>query len=99
MPDTRQACREYPFDGHRCQNGSVTRYRVFVTLKAGLLDTQGRAVGDALRSLGFDAVKDVRMGKMIEIEAEGADKSQVESMCQKLLANPVIEEYTIEALN
>lgn len=77
----------------------MSRYRVLVTLKKSLLDTQGRAVGDALRSLGFESLKDVRVGKLVEIEAEGANKDLIESMCKRLLANPVIEDYTIEVVS
>ncbi len=74
--------------------------KVHVTLKNGVLDPQGKAVGHALEALGFDGVGDVRQGKYIEIDladtdADGA-KARVEDMCQKLLANTVIENYAIE---
>jgi len=74
--------------------------RVHVTLKSGVLDPQGTAIGHALHSLGFSGVHDVRQGKVIELELEESDpkkaRATVESMCNKLLANPVIENYTIE---
>ncbi|HWB49612.1 MAG TPA: phosphoribosylformylglycinamidine synthase subunit PurS [Stellaceae bacterium] len=74
--------------------------RVHVSLKAGVLDPQGKAIGNALASLGFTGVGEVRQGKLIEIELDGADKAaaraKVEKMCQELLANPVIENYAIE---
>jgi phosphoribosylformylglycinamidine synthase subunit PurS len=76
------------------------RARVHVTLKRGVLDPQGQAIAHALRGLGFDSVGEVRQGKFIEIELEGATpaaaKQQVEAMCQKLLANPVIENYAVD---
>ena len=74
--------------------------RVHVTLKPGVLDPQGTAIGHALNSLGFTGVGDVRQGKVIELELAETDaakaRSEVEAMCGKLLANPVIENYTIE---
>ena len=74
--------------------------KVYITLKPGLLDAQGKTVKNALDALGFKGVKDVQMGKYIEIElnhgsAESA-KREVERMCKKLLANPVVERYRIE---
>ena len=74
--------------------------RVTVTLKNGVLDPQGKAIQHSLAGLGFDGVEDVRQGKFIEIELAGADPSGAESrvaeMCEKLLANTVIENYEIE---
>ena len=72
--------------------------KVYVTLKAGLLDAQGKTVKGALESLGFKSVKDVRIGKYIEIDLNGAKsgKKDVERMCEKLLANPIIENYKVE---
>jgi phosphoribosylformylglycinamidine synthase len=74
--------------------------RVHVTLKPGVLDPQGTAIGHALNSLGFTGVGDVRQGKVIELELAETDRAkaraEVEAMCGKLLANPVIENYTIE---
>lgn len=73
---------------------------VHVTLKNGVLDPQGKAIGHALEALGFDGVDDVRQGKFIEIELAETDvksaQQQVEAMCEKLLANTVIENYSIE---
>lgn len=74
--------------------------RVYITLKPGLLDAQGKTVKSALDALGFKSVKDVRMGKYVELELNGAKaataKADVERMCKKLLANPIIETYRIE---
>ncbi|BBO23031.1 MAG: phosphoribosylformylglycinamidine synthase subunit PurS [Fimbriimonadaceae bacterium] len=70
--------------------------RVFVTLKPSLLDSAGRTVADALQKLGFDEVQGVRMGKLIVLNLDRFEESQVRSMCEKLLANPVIEDYRFE---
>ena len=67
--------------------------RVLVRPKAGILDPQGVAVERALPSLGFDGVSNVHVGRLIELDV--ADASQVDAMCQKLLANPLIEDYEI----
>ncbi len=73
---------------------------VNVFLKPGVLDSQGKAVHHALDSLHFDTVKDVRIGKQIVLQLEQSDKEKakadVEKMCEELLANIVIENYTIE---
>ncbi len=70
-----------------------------VTLKNGVLDPQGKAIEGALGSLGFSGVGQVRQGKVFDLELEGADKAKAEAdlkaMCEKLLANTVIENYTI----
>lgn len=71
--------------------------RVYVTLKTGVLDPQGKAIHHALESLGFSGVNDVRQGKFIELElADGTDAATIDAMCRKLLANTVIENYRIE---
>lgn len=74
--------------------------RVFVTLKNGVLDPQGKAIGRALGNLGFAGVGSVRQGKLLEIELEETDeakaKAALKDMCEKLLANTVIEKYDIE---
>jgi phosphoribosylformylglycinamidine synthase len=74
--------------------------RVFVTLKDGVLDPQGKAIGHALHNLGFSAVGEVRQGKVIEIELGERDsaraRARVKEMCERLLANTVIEKYEIE---
>ena len=73
--------------------------RVHVMLKNGVLDPQGEAVRHALGSLGFDGVEAVRQGKVIELDlADGTPQDQIGEMCEKLLANTVIESYTIEVL-
>ncbi len=71
--------------------------RVYVTLKNGVLDPQGKAIHHALEGLGFDGVNDVRAGKLIELDlADGIDDAAIEDMCRKLLANTVIENFRIE---
>ena len=74
--------------------------RVFVTLKNGVLDPQGKAIGHALNNLGFDAVGEVRQGKVIDLELADKDESRarasLKEMCEKLLANTIIEKYEIE---
>ena len=73
--------------------------RVFVTLKPGVLDPQGKAIHHALEGLGFSGVQDVRAGKLIELElADGTSDTAIEDMCRKLLANTVIENFRIERL-
>lgn len=71
---------------------------VKVSLKKTVLDPQGKTVKSALSSMGFDSVDDVRMGKLIELNIKGSDRKKVEEdlnvMCRKLLANPIIEEYS-----
>ncbi|MEP1518980.1 phosphoribosylformylglycinamidine synthase subunit PurS [Ascidiaceihabitans sp.] len=71
--------------------------RVHVMLKNGVLDPQGEAVRHALGAMGFDGVEGVRQGKVIELDlADGATEAQVNDMCEKLLANTVIESYSVE---
>ncbi|OGX29169.1 MAG: phosphoribosylformylglycinamidine synthase [Omnitrophica WOR_2 bacterium RIFCSPHIGHO2_02_FULL_67_20] len=75
------------------------RAHVYVTLKPGLLDAQGKTIKSALESLGFKGVKEVRVGKYLELDLNHggtkAAKRDVARMCQKLLANPVVETYQI----
>lgn len=74
--------------------------RVYVTLKGGVLDPQGKAIHNALGSLGFTGVNDVRAGKLIELDHEdGVSDADLEAMCKKLLANTVIENFRIERGN
>ena len=77
----------------------MIKARVTVTLKNGVLDPQGKAIVGALGSLGFDGVNSVRQGKVFDIELNGSDKTKAEAelknMCEKLLANTVIEDYSI----
>ncbi|MPY74274.1 MAG: phosphoribosylformylglycinamidine synthase subunit PurS [Alphaproteobacteria bacterium] len=74
--------------------------RVHITLKSGVLDPQGKAIGHALEALGFEGVNEVRQGKVIEIDLVEEDPAkalrQLEEMCRKLLANTVIENYVID---
>jgi phosphoribosylformylglycinamidine synthase len=75
------------------------KVRVIVSLKPGVLDPQGRAVHHALEGLGFAGIKDVRVGRMIELDvADGTGDEALREMCEKLLANMVIENYRIEKL-
>ncbi|WP_299147869.1 phosphoribosylformylglycinamidine synthase subunit PurS [uncultured Tateyamaria sp.] len=70
---------------------------VHVMLKTGVLDPQGEAVRHALGALGFDGVNGVRQGKVIELDlAEGTSEADVEAMCERLLANTVIESYRVD---
>ena len=77
--------------------------RVHVMLKTGVLDPQGEAVRHALGALGFDGVEAVRQGKVIELDLTETDRAraeeQVRAMCEKLLANTVIERYAVELLD
>jgi phosphoribosylformylglycinamidine synthase subunit PurS len=78
----------------------VIKARVTVTLKNGVLDPQGKAIEGALGTLGFSGVGHVRQGKVFDLELQTTDRTQAESdlkaMCEKLLANTVIENYTVE---
>ena len=77
----------------------MIKARVTVTLKNGVLDPQGKAIEGALGALGFDGVHQVRQGKGFDLELEGTDKNKAEAdlkaMCEKLLANTVIENFSI----
>ncbi len=71
--------------------------RVYVTLKHGVLDPQGKAIHHALEGLGFSGINDVRAGKMIELDlADSVGEEEIEAMCRRLLANTVIENFRIE---
>ncbi len=76
--------------------------RIYITLKNGVLDPQGKAIENSLHHLGFEGVEEVRQGKLVELVLAETDKEQakakVASMCEKLLANTVIENYTFELL-
>ena len=78
------------------------RARVYVTFKPSVFDPQGRVVADALLSLGYEDVTDVRQGKFFDVELSDTDadaaKARVTEMAAKLLANPVIESYRVEVL-
>ncbi|MGV1915800.1 phosphoribosylformylglycinamidine synthase subunit PurS [uncultured Agrobacterium sp.] len=80
----------------------MIKARVTVTLKNGVLDPQGKAIEGALGSLGFDGVGQVRQGKVFDLELDATDKAKAEenlkAMCEKLLANTVIENYAIAIL-
>ena len=74
--------------------------RVLIRLKPGILDAQGASVKRALEGLGFPEVRDVRVGKVIDLDLDGADaesaRRRIEEMCARLLVNPVIENVTVE---
>ncbi|MBI3637838.1 MAG: phosphoribosylformylglycinamidine synthase subunit PurS [Candidatus Rokubacteria bacterium] len=76
------------------------KVRVLVRLKSGILDVQGAAVKRALDGLGFTELNDLRVGKLIEVDVDAATpeaaRTRVDEMCRRLLANPVLEDYTIE---
>jgi phosphoribosylformylglycinamidine synthase len=84
---------------HSDQMETAMKARVHVMLKDGVLDPQGEAVRHALGSLGFDGVAGVRQGKVIELDlADGTSEATVAEMCEKLLANTVIESYRFEVI-
>ena len=74
--------------------------KIFITLKEGVLDPQGKAIAQSLNNLGFTGINDVRQGRLIEIDIDKKNSlsasEELEKMCQKLLANTVIEDYKIE---
>jgi phosphoribosylformylglycinamidine synthase subunit PurS len=78
------------------------KLRVLIRLKPGILDVQGAAVQRALAGLGFSDTRDLRVGKLIDIDVEAASaaaaRARVDEMCRKLLANTILEDYTIEAV-
>ncbi|MBM4120184.1 MAG: phosphoribosylformylglycinamidine synthase subunit PurS [Nitrospira sp.] len=78
----------------------MVKAKIYVTLKSGILDPQGKAIEHALEALGFKNAGNVRMGKYLELDVNEKDKTkaeaEVKSMCEKLLANTIIEEYRFE---
>ncbi|MBX7113030.1 MAG: phosphoribosylformylglycinamidine synthase subunit PurS [Myxococcaceae bacterium] len=78
------------------------RARVYITLKTGVLDPAGQAVEKSLHALGYGQVSEVRLGKFVELNVAAAEpavvQKQVEAMCEKLLANTVVENYRVELL-
>jgi len=78
----------------------VASARVYITLKEGIIDPQGKTVLRALKSLGYDEVEDLRVGKYMELKLSGDDKAKLEErlgeMSEQLLANPIIENYRME---
>ena len=77
--------------------GARVRARVLIRPKAGILDPQGVAVERALPALGFSGVANVHVGRLVELELE--EPQQLEAMCEKLLANPLVEDYEVELLD
>ena len=71
--------------------------RVYVTLKPSLLDSAGRTVANALDKLGYDEIENARIGKLIELQVNEYSEARVKEMCDRLLANPVIEDFEIES--
>jgi len=80
------------------QTIDVARAQILVTLKPSLLDSAGRTVASSLQNLGFTEVGEVRVGKLIEIELAEFSEARVKEMCEKLLANPVIERFEIKEI-
>jgi phosphoribosylformylglycinamidine synthase PurS subunit len=82
---------------------SFFRVAIHIVPRRGLLDPQGKAVGDALHALGFSGVRDVRIGRFIVLEIESSDAMEadasVREMCERLLANPVTEDFEIEGVH
>ncbi|MBL1404898.1 MAG: phosphoribosylformylglycinamidine synthase subunit PurS [Rhizobiales bacterium] len=80
----------------------MIKARVTVTLKNGVLDPQGKAIEGGLGALGFDGIGSIRQGKIFDVELNTADaeaaKTSIANMCEKLLANTVIEDYAVEIL-
>jgi phosphoribosylformylglycinamidine synthase len=76
----------------------MTTVRVYVTLKPSLLDSAGHTVASALQKLGYSELQDARIGKMIELKVDNYSEARVKEMCDKLLANPVIENYKLEVV-
>ena len=78
------------------------RFRVLVRLKRGILDVQGAAVQRSLAGLGFGDVRELRIGKLVEVDVDeatpAAARARVDEMCHRLLANPILEDYTIEEI-
>ncbi len=72
--------------------------RVYVKLKPSLLDSAGKTVAGSLTKLGFDEVEGARIGKLVELQVDPYDEERVKAMCEKLLANPVIEDYSFEVV-
>ncbi len=78
-------------------DGRGVRARVLIRPKAGILDPQGEAVERALPALGFADVANVRIGRLVELDVE--DAGELEAMCERLLANPLVEDYEVELLD
>jgi phosphoribosylformylglycinamidine synthase len=82
------------------EEGWRLQVKVFVTPRKGILDPQGRAVEHSLKSLGFEGVADVKIGKYITLDVSAASaadaRAQAQKMCERLLANPLIEDFTFE---
>ncbi len=79
------------------ESSEQVRYAVYITPKRGVLDPQGQAALQALKALGYEEVDDVRIGKYIilSLKDDGGREERVREMCEKLLANPIIEDYQI----
>ena len=71
--------------------------KVLIRPKEGILDPQGKAVERALPALGFDGMSEVRVGRLVELEAD--DPARLEALCERLLANPLVEDYEIETVS
>ena len=76
----------------------MVKVRVFVTLKPSLLDSAGRTVAGSLKKLGYSEVTDARIGKIVELQVDEAHEDRIREMCERLLANPVIEDFRYEVV-
>jgi len=77
----------------------VAKVKIYISPKKDIRDPQGVAVENALKHLGFDTAENVRVGKYITMDVDGEDKEKIEEMCNKLLANTIIEDFTFEVVS
>jgi phosphoribosylformylglycinamidine synthase len=100
MPAGESIHAAFPDNGTRGELEEEVKAKIHVTLKPGILDPQGKAIEHALETLGFNSASNVRVGKYMELEVQESAKdkaeAQVKAMCEKLLANTIIEEYRYE---
>jgi phosphoribosylformylglycinamidine synthase PurS subunit len=91
----RRRSRDAPrFDGEAVHYIDLVKAKVLIRPKQGILDPQGKAVERALPALGFEGVHEVRVGRLVELETD--DPGKLDALCEKLLANPLIEDYEVE---
>ena len=87
------------FNFQTMPNSNMPTVRVYVTLKPSLLDSAGRTVAGALQKLGYQELEQARIGKLIELQMSEVSDARVKEMCDRLLANPVIEDYRYEVVS
>jgi phosphoribosylformylglycinamidine synthase PurS subunit len=90
--------KSHQLENAKCQTKNMPKVRVYVTLKPSLLDSAGRTVAGALQKLGYAELEQARIGKLIELQLSEVSDARVKEMCDKLLANPVIEDYRYEVV-